>query len=204
MLTIQNIERQSGGVTLFTEFGISLLPGSLIRLEGANASGKSRLLEMISGKSPVETGCITFAHEETRGDSEFFNDVLHLPQRNEAALKSRLTVRKQVERLVQKGSADLVGAALGYFGLTALQDEKMAALTYGQQQRVYLTPLVTNPSVIWLLDRPMMGLDATARRAVDTLIAGRCQQNGIVLYTHEGESLLNPHGILLLDDFLFA
>ncbi len=204
MLTIQNIERQSGGVTLFTDFGISLLPGSLLRVEGVNGSGKSWLLEMIAGKCPVETGRISFAHEETRGDSEFFNDVLHLPQRRDADLKPRLTVRKQVERLAQKGAPELVDAALGYFGLSALADEKVAALTYGQQQRIYVTPLVTNPSLIWLLDRPMVGLDSTARRAVDTLIAGRCQQNGIVIYTHEGESLLNPHGIITTDDYLVA
>ncbi len=204
MLTIQNIERQSAGVTLFSEFALTLLPGSLIRIEGVNASGKSWLLEMIAGKVPVSTGCISFAHDETRGDSEFFNDVIHLPQRNDASLKPKLTVLKQVERLALKGSPELVDAAMGYFGLKALANQKVAALTFGQQQRIYLTPLVTRPSLIWLLDRPMLGLDSTARRAVDTLIAGRCQQNGIVLYTHEGESLLNPHGIIAMDDYLVA
>lgn len=204
MLTIHNIERQSGGVHLFTDFGISLLPGSLLRVEGANASGKTWLLEMIAGKAPVELDCITFAHEETRGDSEFFSELLYLPQRNEASLKPRLTVQKQVERFAKQGSQELVGAAMGYFGLNALANEKVGALTFGQQQRVYLTQIVTRPSLIWLLDRPMLGLDSTARAAVDTMIAGRCQQNGIVIYTHEGESLLNPHGTILMDDYLTA
>ncbi len=204
MLTIQNIERQSGGVYLFSEFGITLLPGSLLRVEGANGSGKTWLLEMIAGKVPVETDCILFAEEETRGDSEFFNDVIFLPQRHDGSLKLKLTVRKQVERLAQKGSTELIDAALNYFGLNALANEKIGALTYGQQQRVYITPLITNPSLIWLLDRPMMGLDSTARKALDTLIAGRCQQNGIVIYTHEGESLLNPHGAIHTDEYLTA
>ncbi|MDG1287065.1 MAG: ATP-binding cassette domain-containing protein [Rickettsiales bacterium] len=204
MLTIQNIERQSGGVYLFSEFGITLLPGSLLRIEGANGSGKTWLLEMIAGKVPVETDCILFAQEETRGDSEFFNEVIYLPQRSDASLKPKLTVRKQVERLAHKGSNELIDAALNYFGLNALANEKVAALTYGQQQRVYLTPLITQPSLIWLLDRPMMGLDMTARKAVDTLIAGRCQQNGIVIYTHEGDSLLNPHGLIQMDEYLTA
>jgi heme exporter protein A len=202
MLTIQNIERQSAGVNLFSDFGITLLPGSLLRVEGANGSGKSWLLEMIAGIAPVSTGCISFAEEETRGDSEFFSDLLHIPQRHDNSLKPRLTVRKQIERLSPKGEADLVDAALNFFGLTALGDQKVAALTYGQQQRIYLTPLITQPRLIWLLDRPMMGLDTNGRRAVDTLIAGRCQQNGIVIYTHEGESLLNPHGTIHTDEYL--
>ena len=204
MLTIQNIERQSAGVTLFSELGITLLPGSLLRLEGINGSGKTWLLEMIAGKVPVETGCISFAEQETRGDSEFFNDLIYLPQRNDGSLKPRLMVRKQVERLAGKGEDQLIDAALNYFGLQSLADEKVAALTYGQQQRIYLTPLITRPSLIWLLDRPMMGLDSIARTALDTLIAGRCQQNGIVIYVHEGESRLNPHGTMWLDEYLTA
>lgn len=202
MLTVENIERQSGGVTLFSDFGLTMLPGSLIRVEGVNASGKTWLLEMIAGKTTVPTGCISFAQQETRGDSEFFNEVLFLPQRQDNSLKPRLTVRKQVERLAGKGTETLIDAALNYFGLNALVNEKVAALTFGQQQRVYLTPLITKPSLIWLLDRPMLGLDSAARHGVDTLIAGRCQQNGIVLYTHEGQSLLNPHGIILMEDYL--
>lgn len=204
MLTLENLERQSAGVHLFTDFGITLLPGALLRVEGANGSGKSWLLEMIAGKAPVKTGCIRFAQQETRGDSEFFSELLYLPQRRDDDLKPKLTVRKQVERLAQKGANELIDAALNYFGLNALADEKVGALTFGQQQRVYLTQLVTHPSLIWLLDRPMLGLDSMGRRAVDTLIAGRCQQHGIVLYVHEGESLLNPHGVIHTDDYLTA
>lgn len=202
MLTIEKIERQSAGAFLYTDFGITLLPGSLIRVEGANASGKSWLLEMIAGKAPVQTGCIQFAQQETRGDSEFFNDVLFLPQRSEAMLKPKLTVQKQVERFAGKIGKELVDAALNYFRLNALRHQKIGALTYGQQQRVYLTLLIVRPCAIWLLDRPMLGLDKAGRMAVDTLIAGRCQQNGIVIYVHEGESHLNPHAVIDLDDYI--
>jgi ABC-type transport system involved in cytochrome c biogenesis ATPase subunit len=69
----------------------------------------------------------------------------------------------------------------------------------GWRQRVRLARLLVQPHTLWLLDRPILYLDETGRNMAETLIAGRCQQNGIVIFSHDGETRLNPHGSLGLD-----
>jgi len=201
MLTLQRLSRQSHKYPLYQNLGVSLLPGCLMRVEGANGSGKTMLLESIAGQQEVDKGHILFAEQETRGDSEFFNEVMYLPE-SFPHYKAKITVAKQLERWASKEQQELLDAAVHYFELKYVLEEKLADLSVGWLMKVKLALLVLKPSLIWLLDRPFYGLDEKGRVQLETLIAGRCRQNGMVFFTHDGETRLNPHHTLYLEDWI--
>lgn len=188
MLTLQYHEKQCN---------VTLLPGCLLRLEGKGGSGKTALLESIAGKRDCPPGTVLFAQKETRGDKEFFADLIYLSEYQEE-LTLRWTVQRQLNQWVKKGEKELLPAAIHYFSLQSLLAVKQKHLSASQRQRVRLARLVLQPSAIWLLDRPFLYLDEEGRTQLEALIAGRCQQNGMVMFTHDGATRLNPHGVVEL------
>lgn len=201
MLTLQHLSRQSSAAALFCEVGVSLMPGCLLRLAGRNGSGKTTLLDMIAGKQAVLPGQILFAGQETRGDKEFFAEMLYLPE-GFPHYSSRVTVRRQLEKWCGREQRDLIEAALNYFELKYVADCRLGELSTGWLMKLKLSLLILNPSLIWLLDRPFYALDERGRGKLEALIAGRCQQNGIVIFTHDGETRLNPHHTLNMEDWI--
>lgn len=201
MLTLHALSGQSSTQPLFQQMGITLLPGCLVQLKGGNGVGKTLLMEMIANKVPVTTDHITFAHQETRGDQEFFDDLHYIPQ-SQDHLPRRSTVLNYLHKIATKESKALVDAVLNYFDLRYVMNEKIGHLSPGWKQRLMLAPLILKPSAIWLLDRPFQSLDERAREQLEHLIAGRCRQHGIVLYVHDDDSRLNPHHRLDLTDWV--
>lgn len=197
MLTLQHLAHQCNGKTLLADLGVTLLPGALVRLEGENGSGKSLLLAKIAGQAGCARGSVLFAGEESRGDKEFFADLLYLGE-DQTDLAPRQKVAKQLKIWTKKGQGDasLIPAAAHYFGLTPWKETPVKHLSTGWRQRLRLARLMLQPAAIWLLDRPFYALDEAGRRQLENLIVSRCKQNGIVIFTHNGETRLNPHGRL--------
>jgi heme exporter protein A len=200
MLTVDRLTGQSNDKTLFCDCGFTLLPGALVRVDGDNGCGKTHFFSMVAGQKKVPQGCVLFANQETRGDDEFFAELLFLPE-GFPAYSSRMTVEKQLRRWLHKEQKELLEAAIHYFDLRDVLKTPLADLSTGWLMRVKLSLLILNPSLIWLLDRPFYALDATTKRKVETLIAGRCQQQGIVFFTHDNDTALNPHHTVDLSDW---
>jgi len=197
MLTLQHLERQCNGKTLFSHLGVTLLPGCLLRLTGGAASGKTTLLDILAGNRPCPRGLILFAGEETRGDKDFFADLHYFPE-TQQDITLRWKVEKQLQHWAKSGQNELVQAAIRYFQLEALLGRRIAGLSAGERQQVRLARLMIQPRALWLLDRPFLYLDEPGIRQLENLIVSRCEQSGIVIFTHDGETRLNPHGLVEL------
>lgn len=196
MLTLWHLNRQIHAKNFLQEIALTLLPGALIRVTGSSGSGKTTLLETIAGKQPCPQGSILFDNQETRGNKLFLGDTLYLAESHDD-LVLRWTVSKQLRYWAkQRGEQELITPAVNFFRLQPWLDVPLRELSVGWRQRVRLTKLIVQPAALWLLDRPMQCLDEEGCNMAETLIASRCQQSGIVLFTHDGETLLNPHGVV--------
>lgn len=197
MLTLQHLTRQSHAGLLLEEVAVTLLPGCLLRLEGASGSGKTLLLEMIAGKQRCAPHSILFDNQETRGNKLFFGDTRYLPE-HQTELTLRWTVEKQLRHWTKKGERELLSPAIHFLQLEPWLKTPLREVSAGWRQRVRLARLILQPATLWLLDRPFLYLDESGRSILETLIASRCQQNGIILFSHDGQTRLNPHGVIAL------
>ena len=75
-------------------------------------------------------------------------------------LFSQLTVRENVEAAAPPGTPqDQVRAILGWFELTALEQEKALNLPYGMQRRLEIARAVVRRPALLLLDEPAAGMN---------------------------------------------
>lgn len=211
MLTTENVSLQFGKRVLFDEVTISFAPGNCYGLIGANGSGKSTFLKILSGEIEATRGTISTGPDERiavlrQNQNEFDDlDVLNTVIRGHKKLYDILSERDALYAKPDFSDADgmrsaeleeEIGRMNGYDapadagallrGLD-IPDElhalKMKELTSMQKVRVLLAQaLFGNPDIL-LLDEPTNNLDIeTVEWLEDFLIDFK---NTVIVVSHD-------------------
>ena len=181
-LTFEDIHVAREGVALIHGLHMTLSPGDLLMIEGANGSGKSTFLKCLAGLMPLAAGRVTLGEHTLASHPHYPANLLYLGHKR--GLQLTMTVRTNVDFWAKaRGTPELTGAALHYFDLEDVADLPCRMLSAGWQQRVALTRLITMPAKLWLLDEPTANLDEEGVALLHSLIMTRLEQRGIVLMT---------------------
>ena len=184
--------------------------GEAVALIGKNGSGKSTMLNMISGILPSTTGRILFDEDdvtdvtpEKRGVGLVFQNYAlypHMTVLENIAFPLEIKKVKKAEREAKAiEMAKLVHVDM-------LLDRKPKQLSGGQQQRVAIArALIKNPRVL-LLDEPLSNLDARLRIEMREEIRRIQQETQVttIFVTHDQEEAMSisDHIVLMKDGFL--
>lgn len=170
ILALSGISKRFGGLTAVNELSFSLKAGEVVGLLGPNGSGKTTVMNMISGFLAPSEGLIAFKGEPIsglpshriapKGVARTFQLVRALPS---------LTVAENVETALAFGRHKLWGAVareralhhLEEVGLAGRADEKASALTYIDQKRMELARALAAEPELLLLDEWLAGLNPT-------------------------------------------
>lgn len=186
-----------GTRTLWNGLDLDVAPGEFLAVLGPNGSGKTSLLQVLLGLTPLSSGDVELSGRPVRRGRR---TVGYIPQQR--SLDPTLTLRGR----------DLVGLGLdGHrwgFGLPShdrrrrvlealdavgardYADAPVGRLSGGEQQRLRVAQaLVGDPGVL-LCDEPLLSLDLAHQRAVSELIDARRRASGtaVLFVTHE----INP------------
>jgi heme exporter protein A len=183
LLRIEGLSVERGGRRVLSDLTFDLCAGETLQVSGRNGAGKSTLLRTLSGLLAPVAGTIRYgaASEETRG----VETIHYLGY--EDALKATLTVEENLDfwaiMLATRGAAGgaTVAAALEAWGLVPLRHLPAGYLSAGQKRRVALARLLLAARPIWLLDEPLIALDATAQVRAAALMARHVEAGGAVL-----------------------
>jgi heme exporter protein A len=168
---------------LLTEVQFSLAAGQLMHLRGANGAGKTTLLKLLAGLlQPIEG--------EIRYDGEDINKNLGAYQRklcyvgHKSGINPLLTVRENCYFDLHWGRRLLTfDYLIEGFGLQDLSDEPCYLLSAGQRRRVGLLRIAMTDASLWLLDEPLIALDADAIETLMTCLENHIEQGGQVILT---------------------
>ena len=188
-----------GERTLFNGLGFTLRAGTLLRIAGANGSGKTSLLRIVCGLLEPTGGEVRWAGENIRRlEEEFWRQLVYVGHAN--AIKDDLTAAENLRVactlagvLVQR---EQIGEALRRLGLAGCEDLPARVLSQGQRRRVALARLpLCESAPLWLLDEPLAALDAMATRTVESLIEAHLARGGIAMYSthHETRVVAEKH-----------
>ena len=203
MLEAIELRCERGGRTLFDGLAFELEPGTLLRIAGANGSGKTSLLRIICGLALPAHGEVLWHGQPIRRLREEYHRRLlyigHLP-----AVKDDLTAAENVEMSCTLSGARTDGgvhrAALEKLGLSRYADVPARHLSQGQRRRVALARLAASAdSTLWVLDEPFTALDTVAITLVVQLIIGHLARGGIAAITSHQEVTVSAAATCIVD-----
>jgi len=182
---------------LFEHLDILLEPGQMLLVEGANGSGKTSLLRILTGLGLADSGEVLWRGETIdRLAGDYFEQVTYVGHHD--GIKRELTCLENLRLARAMGipSALDLDEVLERVKLYSYGDTDVANLSAGQKRRLALARLLATDSTLWILDEPFTSLDKASMALFEDLFTGHLQQQGMIVMTshHDismpGQSLL--------------
>lgn len=174
-----------GGVPVLRGVDLTVAPGEVVAVVGANGVGKTTLLRCLAGLQQAR-GNVGVLGRPPVDEPGFWRDVVLVG--DEPAWYPGLTVGEHLElmRAVHGPGRLGVRAGLELFELAGCADRAPLSLSTGQRQRLVLAMALLRPSWLLLLDEPERGLDAAFRERLAGLLAEYAAEGGtVVMVTHD-------------------
>ncbi len=169
--------------TLIKNLSISLMPGSLILLDGENGLGKTSLLEVLARLDKNNSGSIYYNNCLVDDYPEEYNKIiLYLSDKD--GLESLMTVSQTLDFWAELyDSYIIIPAAVRTFNLEEVLDLEIVYLSKGMKKRLVLARLLLQRRRIWLLDEPFTYLDSNSCIILANLMTSHVGQGGIIIYS---------------------
>ena len=186
MLELNNIRFRpaTSERVVLEEINLKALPGKPVLISGNSGSGKTSLLEVISGLAGAQKGSILWNQEAlTRRQRRWLCGVVfQFPERHFLGLNVSQELKLGHKRLTSEERSNVLRrVGLGDLDLRQAPER----LSGGQQRRLALAvQLLRHPQVL-LLDEPTAGLDWSVRSEVLELLQDLAQDRLLIVVTHE-------------------
>jgi len=212
MITLSGLAKSFGGRTLFEGVTLQLNAGSRYGVVGANGSGKSTFLRVLSGDDSATTGALAFAKDAKlgvlrqdrflddaariidvamQGDRETFDALAELdrlareavPDAHRQSELGELVAQRDGYALESRASRILAGLGIA----TAVQKQPLGTLSGGYKLRVLLAQVLVGSPDILLLDEPTNHLDIVSIRWLEGFL--KEYEGCLVVVSHDHEFL---------------
>lgn len=186
-LEITDLHKRFGTRAILDGFSLVVAPAEVVRISGANGTGKTTLLACVAGTLIPDQGEIHIAGHELHGDPISARQALrYLPQ-------TTPTPRGVSGRELLEFYADLYGATppeldevAQYTGLDTSLDEFVTSYSGGMKRRLMLAALRFGRPHLVVLDEPLAGVDQAGRASFRTQIDRWISAGvGVILTTHD-------------------
>ncbi|QNI76341.1 ABC transporter ATP-binding protein [Synechococcus sp. MVIR-18-1] len=186
MLELNNIRFRpaTSERVVLNDINLKASPGEPVLISGNSGSGKTSLLEVISGLAGAQKGSIHWNQEAlTRRQRRWLCGVVfQFPERHFLGLNVSQELKLGHKRLGSEERSNVLRrVGLGDVDLRQAPER----LSGGQQRRLALAvQLLRRPQVL-LLDEPTAGLDWSVRSEVLELLQDLGQDRLLIVVTHE-------------------
>ena len=185
LLKVREVSRRFGGVFALRGVSLDVPPAKVVGLLGANGSGKTTMLNVISGAHSPTSGEIEYRGKRIEGKAPDAVASLGIARTFQQAMTfPGITVRENL-RVVTRERARIVDVS-ERFGLTKYLDMLAGSLSHGTQRLLGVAlALLTSPALL-LLDEPAAGLArADADMLAELLAALRDDGLAMVVVDHD-------------------
>ena len=195
MLELRNLNKLYSGIPAVSDVSFVARPGEITGYLGANGSGKSTTMRIVTGLIEPTSGEILFEGIPTRRDPMVYRQRMgYVPE--EPHLYTHLSGLEYLVMVAQlrdmnaKVAAARIHGLLRLFGLHGDRDLSISSYSKGMRQKILLSAaLMHNPDLV-LLDEPFSGLDVSSALVLRSLIQELARRGKVVLFSsHELETV---------------
>ncbi len=208
MLELKNINKSFGKTEVLKDINLSVKKGEIVSLLGLSGSGKSTILNIISGFEQSDKGAVVykektlsnekiFIEPQKRGIGFVFQNYALFPHMN---VYENITfgIKKMPKEQKMKIARDL----LKLIGLEGFEKRYPHEISGGQQQRIALArTMALNPELI-LFDEPFSSIDSMAKQSIQKQLLQILKGGSktAVIVTHDAkEAMLMSDKIVYLE-----
>lgn len=158
-IRLDGVSKTYATVTALDRVSLEIRRGEIFALLGPNGAGKSTLLRMLAGVIDPDEGSISFGGAPTLPPAE----AGYLPEERglyrDIPILRTLVYFAAIRGMDRRAAEPAAQRWLERLGLWDRRDEKLEALSKGNQQKVqFLTAILHAPRFV-ILDEPFSGLD---------------------------------------------
>ena len=230
MIELKNISKTFGAGTvnetrLFTDFSLKVETGSFVSVVGSNGSGKTTMLNLISGTIPIDSGRILICGDDVTALPEYkrARRIARVFQDPSMGTVPSMTIMENLSIAENKGRTYGLSFAVNRtereryrelvsqigLGLEDKMDIPVGSLSGGQRQALSLLMATMTPMDLLLLDEHTAALDPGTADKVLELTKKIVAENHLtcLMITHNmhdalalgNRTLMMDHGHIVLD-----
>ena len=173
------------------DIDLTIPEGVLMAVVGPNGAGKSTLIKSILGIIKPIAGTVRVFGEPYEKQ---VSKVAYVPQKGSVDWDFP-TVALDVVMMGTYGSLGWIKRpgkrekkmaleALEKVGMLAFRDRQISQLSGGQQQRIFLARALVQNAMVYLMDEPFQGVDATTERAIIDILKELRQAGKTLVVVH--------------------
>jgi ABC-2 type transport system ATP-binding protein len=187
MLELENVSKSYRGIPAISNVSFRVNAGEVVGYLGANGSGKSTTVKIITGLLQPNEGRVLFQGNNMRDDLVSFRAALgYVPE--EAHLYTYLSgieylqlvarLRGLQEREIQIKATRL----LRLLGLESWRHSPISMYSKGMKQRVLIAAALMHDPKLLIFDEPLSGLDVLSSRLFKDLLLELTAAGKAILY----------------------
>jgi ABC-2 type transport system ATP-binding protein len=187
MLELENVSKSYRGIPAISNVSFRVNAGEVVGYLGANGSGKSTTVKIITGLLQPNEGRVLFQGNNMRDDLVTFRAALgYVPE--EAHLYTYLSgieylqlvarLRGLQEREIQIKATRL----LRLLGLESWRHSPISMYSKGMKQRVLIAAALMHDPKLLIFDEPLSGLDVLSSRLFKDLLLELTAAGKAILY----------------------
>ncbi|MBO9649795.1 MAG: cytochrome c biogenesis heme-transporting ATPase CcmA [Variovorax sp.] len=188
-LTAHGLGFCRAGRSVFSGIDFALGPGELLQVTGANGSGKTSLLRVLSGLLRPDEGELRwYARPVRAGETGYLQALAYVGHAD--GIDPDLSAMENLQFAMRVAGGTPMPAqiesALTAFGMMSAIHAPVRTLSQGQRRRVALARLALLPRTLWLLDEPLTSLDERAADCFHAQLDAHLEGGGMaVVATHQ-------------------
>lgn len=194
---------------IFEKLSINIMPNQLTVIKGANGTGKSTLINVLTGIMDYEKGQLFFDDIEISQLSLYWlrKNLTYLPQEPrfidgtllDNMIGSREISKNDFQQVIQRiGLEDMINSDPK--GVNLLMSDKGETLPVGIRKRIALGRALFVGGKLVIMDEPTEGLDTAGRNSVYQIIEELVKDNKtVIVATQDDEIMNNAKNIIDLD-----
>jgi ABC-2 type transport system ATP-binding protein len=185
VLELDRLCKRYGDRTVLEGVSFSVRPGEMFGFVGANGAGKTTTMRIILGVLNADAGSVRWDGRDV--DAATRRQFGYMPE--ERGLYPKMPVREQLVYFARlhgftaPAAATATDELLERLGLTERANDRVEALSLGNQQRVQLAAALVHDPVLLVLDEPFSGLDPVGVDALAEVLSERVASGVPVVFS---------------------